>query len=203
MRTALGLLFALAPFAASAAPLVADGSFESPATGSYTYDPAGTPWTYSGASGVATNGSPFYVGSAPDGTQAAFIQSGNSSFGTISQTVTGLTQGASYAFSFYAAHRSGFSANPLDITFGGVDLGVFTPTTTDFTLFTTAAFTAAGSTGLLSIAGGVTNQSDIDSAIDLVTINTVSNALPPVPEPASMAILATGLVALALRRKRA
>ena len=207
MRTALGLLLALAPFAAFAAPVgptVADNSFESPTTASYTYGPTGSPWNYSGLAGVSANGGPFYTGSAPDGTQAAFLQSGSGSFGQITQTLTGLTNGSTYTFSFYGAERSGFPADPIDVTFGSTDLGTFTPTSTGFVQFTTGSFVANGTSGLLSFIGAVTNQSDIDSAIDLVAINTVSNAPSVgVPEPASMALLATGLIAVALRRKRA
>lgn len=203
MRATLGLLLAFAPCAAFAAPSIADASFEAPATSSYTYTPGGTPWTYSGPSGVAASGGPFFAGSPPNGSQAAFIQSGGANVGGVSQTLTGLVSGSVYSFSFYATERVGYIANPIDVKFDSADLGTFTPTTNTFVQFITSAFTAGGTSGVLSFNGAVTNLSDIDSAIDAVSINTLSNAVPPVPEPASMALLAAGLVAVAFRRKRA
>ena len=90
---ALAVLVAAVPVAASATT-IGDSSFESPAVSGYAYDPAGTAWTFAQSAGISANGGPFYVGNAPDGTQAAFIRSTSGSTGQISQTLTGLVQGA-------------------------------------------------------------------------------------------------------------
>jgi hypothetical protein len=67
---------------------VNDSSFEVPAlaANSYQYAPNGSPWQFSPAAGISTNGSAFTSGnpaSAPDGTQVAFIQD----TGSMSQSV--------------------------------------------------------------------------------------------------------------------
>src|SRR5207248_3259853 len=63
----------------AAAPGPSDAGFEAPAVGTGTYatfqyGPAGTPWTYAGAAGVAGNSSGFTTGNppAPEGVQVAF-----------------------------------------------------------------------------------------------------------------------------------
>ena len=63
----------LASARANAAPFIPDASFEAPAlaAGGYSYDPSGTGWSFTSDAGISANGGPFYVGNAPDGTQAA------------------------------------------------------------------------------------------------------------------------------------
>src|SRR5262249_29624442 len=63
------------------AAAVSDAGFEAPAVGtgsfgSFQYDPAGTPWAYTGQAGVSGNGSGFTAGNpaAPEGTQVGFLQ---------------------------------------------------------------------------------------------------------------------------------
>ena len=83
------------------ATLVPDGSFESPATGSYWYGATGSAWTFAGNSGVTQNGSAF-TGSNPntaDGSQVAFVQTS----GVASQVVS-LSTG-SYTLALKAAQR--------------------------------------------------------------------------------------------------
>ena len=82
-----------------------DPGFELPNVGSgYLIDPTGSPWTFSGPSGVAGNNSPVTSGNpnAPQGTQVAFAQNG----GTISQAVS-FTAGT-YTISFDAAQRGNY-----------------------------------------------------------------------------------------------
>src|SRR5437879_3587576 len=86
---------------------ILDAGFESPAigTGSFQYDPVGTPWTFSGGAGVSSNGSGFTSGNsnAPEGTQVAFVQA----TGSISQSVEFAP--GTYVVSFQAARRANYN----------------------------------------------------------------------------------------------
>src|SRR5262249_42604786 len=86
-----------------------DRGFEAPAVGSgaFAYNPSGSPWTFSGTSGVSGNGSAFTSGNpnAPEGSQVAFLQE----TGAIGQTLN-LAAGA-YTLSFQAAQRGNQSSN--------------------------------------------------------------------------------------------
>ena len=89
---------------------VGDAGFEQPnvgpagTCGSFKYNPAGTPWTFVGNSGIAANGSGFTSSNpdAPEGGQVAFLQE----TGSFSQTVNGWAAGT-YQISFQAAQRAG------------------------------------------------------------------------------------------------
>ena len=109
-----------------------DAGFEAPAVGSgFQYDPAGTPWTYTGSAGVAGNGSGFTAGNpnAPEGAQVAFLQQ----TGSFSQTVAGLA-GGTYQLSFQAAQRGNFQASRQNfrVLVDGVAVGFFTPAGTAY-----------------------------------------------------------------------
>ena len=70
--------------------------------GNFQYDPTGSPWAFSGGSGISGNNSGFTSGNppAPQGVQVAFLQE----TGSFSQTVTGWAAG-SYVLTFDAAQR--------------------------------------------------------------------------------------------------
>src|SRR5262249_60827759 len=90
--------------------VLADMSFETPVlqSGTYRYNPTGSPWTFVGKAGVASNGSGFNNPPALDN-QVAFLQAGDGSLqmsgSWISQTVN-LAAGV-YNLSFQAAQRPG------------------------------------------------------------------------------------------------
>ena len=203
MRLILGLVIALAPLAASAG-IIGDPSFETVSVGgSYAYRPSGSAWKFASDSGLTAQ-NVFFAGPAPDGTQAAFIQSAASGQGNITQTLTGLTQGDTYTFSFYAAQRSGgYAADPIDVSFAEQDLGTFTPTSLSFALFTTQSFVATERSGQLSFLGAP-SQGDNDSVIDLVTISGQAPVVTGVPEPATVGLLGAGLLGIGMvgRRRR-
>jgi hypothetical protein len=70
---------------------ITDSSFEAPSLGpsKFTYQTPGSAWSFTGASGLAGNGSGFTVANpiAPQGSQVAFLQ-GTAS---VSQTITNWT----------------------------------------------------------------------------------------------------------------
>jgi hypothetical protein len=85
--------------------------FETPVIGSgnFEYNPSGASWTFSGTgssgAGLVANGSGFSNPNAPQGVQAAFVQS----YGGIAQLLYGFTQGTTYTVTFSAAQRPGGS----------------------------------------------------------------------------------------------
>src|SRR5664280_3515947 len=124
---------------------VVNSSFENPSmSGGYQYTPSGAGWTFSGDSVIADYRSAFGFSTPPDGTQVGVLQSASGSGSSIDQVLSGLASGDSYAVSFYLAERTGYAgalANPVTVSFGGTNIGTYTPTSTDFQLFT-ATFTA-------------------------------------------------------------
>jgi archaellum component FlaG (FlaF/FlaG flagellin family) len=134
---------------------LSDPSFATPNVGTgfsaYQYNPAGAPWTYSTSSGVTGNGSAFTSGNpnAPLGTQVAFIQQ----TGTISQTAT-FTDGT-FTISFEAAQRGNFqsSSQTIAVEVDGNVVGTFTPSGTNYALYTTNAFTMTAGTHTVSFVG--------------------------------------------------
>ena len=116
---------------------VGTGSF-----GRFAYDPAGTPWSYTGSAGVAGNGSGFTAGNpdAPEGTQVGFLQ-GIDGF---SQVVAGMPAGT-YQLSFAAGQRGNGNAAEQDfaVLVDGIMVATFMPAgtgyETDMTTFAVAA----------------------------------------------------------------
>ena len=92
---------------------IGDAGFEQVQVGAgqFQYRPTGSPWTFSGSSGISANNSGFTSGNppAPQGVQVAFLQK----TGSFSQTVAGWAAG-SYVLSFYAAQRGNYQASQQD-----------------------------------------------------------------------------------------
>ena len=194
------LLACLAPFAGLAsnahAIAVVDGSFESPAyaAGGFSYHPSPPGWTFSAGAGIAHTGSPWFAGTPPDGTQAAYLQGYTAWSGTISQTLSGFSIGQSYTVQFYMAQRPGYQADPFNVLLGGTVLGAYAPTTTGFMQQITAAWVATATSATLTFTDPGLYGGDRDTAIDNVTVQSV-------PEPASAALLSLGLLALGRIRR--
>ncbi|MCP4886206.1 MAG: hypothetical protein GY904_06285 [Planctomycetaceae bacterium] len=114
--------------------LSGEGTFESPSTSSYIYNPASTNWTFSGSAGVSTNNSGFTSNNpdAPQGTQVAFIQER----GQISQYIDSMTDGMSYVMQFQAAQREGYPDQSVEIALDGQSLCTITPTSTSYERYT-------------------------------------------------------------------
>jgi Protein of unknown function (DUF642) len=154
-----------------AVPLVTDYSFEDPSVasilGGAQYRPG--PFfgiDFSGQSGIARNGSIWGFANAPDGEQVAFLQM----TARITQRLTGLTPGSSYAVSFFLAPRPGFGGAEVTVALDGSVLGTFNPpataTSTAFTEVRTAAFTAGAP--VVELTFTTSAASDFTSAIDRV-----------------------------------
>ncbi len=156
------------------------GGFESPAisAGSYAYNPAGGNggWTFGGTagdgSGLVSNGSGFNNPTAPEGTQAAFLQS----HGSVTQTISGFTPGSVYVISYLAAQRPG-NQQSWDVVVDGNVISSNTPGSNSYTVYT-ASFTATASYHTLSFAGTNTAGGDNTVFIDNVQVAIAGPATP-------------------------
>lgn len=147
---------------------VANGSFETPATGSYMYNPAGATWTFTGNGGIQKNGSAFSgtTAVAPDGVQTAFLQS-NGTAGAMSQSVSFGTAG-NYTISFKAARRYS-TIQPIQVKVDGTVVGTYTPSTNSFETITTASFSVAAGNHTISFTA-TDGTGDKATFIDQVSI---------------------------------
>ena len=151
------------------APAVADSGFETPslASGSFGYDPSGSPWTFNGQAGISANSSGFTSGNsgAPEGNQVAFIQNQ----GSISQSVN-FTAG-NYLVSFDAAQRgnTGTSTESVEFLVDGTGIGTFKPAGTAYSTDNLIAFTVT--TGFHTIEFlGLNSTGDNTAFIDQVQL---------------------------------
>ena len=173
--------------AGAMAQAVAGFGFETPSIGSgnYSYNPSGGFWTFSGASGngsgIVANGSGFSNPNAPEGVQAAFVQSN----GVIAQVLSGFAPGTSYTITYSAAQRSGASQNggeSWNVAIDGNVIKANTPGATYYTAYT-ATFTATAMTHTLAFVGTDLAGGDNTVFIDNVRFSPVLQ-----PVPASVAL---------------
>jgi len=161
----------------SATPqLLADGGFESPTTSTYQYNPSGSAWTFSAqsgnnGSGISANGS-IFTGSnanAPEGVQVGFLQG----TGTISQTISGLTPGATYNLLFSAAQRTVYvnGGQTWAVTLNGTTVASYAPGAgaTAYIGYS-ASFTATAASETLAFVGTDTNTGDNTVFLDNVRL---------------------------------
>jgi hypothetical protein len=166
---------------ASATPILnVNFGFETPSMGSgYEYNPSHASWTFSGSSpsgsGILGNGSAFGNPAAPQGVQAAFVQS----TGTISQLLQGFSPGTTYTITFKAAQRSGSSQNggeSWNVMIDNTILASYNPGPSATTYVNyTASFTATSNAHTLSFVG-----TDLATGDNTVFIDNVS-FVPPIP----------------------
>ena len=167
---------ALTPVAS--APVLANGSFEQPSVGAaaYQYNPAGAAWTFTGNSGVQSNGSPWNAAPASDGTQTAFLQSnpGQTSTagvgvnGSMSQTITAAP--GTYALTFQAARRYS-QPQPVQVSVDGVAVGSpITPSGSAFSGYTSASFVISGAGAHTVRLSATASGGDVSTLIDQVAV---------------------------------
>jgi hypothetical protein len=159
------------------APAFNDPGFEQPPVGTgssaYQYDPTGAPWTYTGIAGVVGNGSAFGDPTAPQGTQAAFLQMGG---GSISQSVN-FQAGGTYAITFMAAQRAN-NHQTFNVLFDGDVVGIFENFNSNtYVPLSTDAFSASPGSHTITIEGTNLAGGDNTVFIDQTGISQVS---PPV-----------------------
>ena len=155
------------------------GGFESPSlgTGNFQYNPSGGGgWIFGGASpngsGIVANGSGFSNPNAPEGVQAAFVQS----YGTISQTFTGFSPGTNYQISYLAAQRSGYSET-WNVKIDNTVIQSNAAGSTSYSAYT-ATFMATTNTHTLSFVGTDLAGNQDTVFIDNVQISIVTPAIP-------------------------
>ena len=145
-----------------APPIVGDPGFQmSPVgtgTSAYAYDPTGTPWSYSGSSGLAGNGSGFTGGNpdSPSGSQVAFLQG----TGSTSQTVT-LTAGT-YVVGFDAAQRGNLDqrGQQIQVNVNGSPVSTITPADASYASYSSASFAVTDGSHTIALAGLDLNTGD-------------------------------------------
>jgi hypothetical protein len=140
----------------------------------FQYQPPASPWTFTGAAGLAGNGSGFTSGNpnAPDGTQVAFLQE----TGTISQAFN-WTAGL-FTVSFQAAQRGNWQhgVQTFQVSVDGNLEGTFTPAGTSYASYTTSVFAVTAGKHTLKFVGLDPNGGDNTAFIDSVRVNP---ATPP------------------------
>jgi hypothetical protein len=159
---------------ASATPsMIANAGFEVPSISDYVNNPTGAAWTFTplaanNGSGLTRNGSGYTgnnPGKIPEGDQAAYLQG----TGTISQTLNGLTPGASYTLTFSAAQRASYNKDgqTWQVKLDGKVIGEYSPpqTATAFTDYG-ASFRAPAGSATLTFAGTNTRGGDNTVFID-------------------------------------
>lgn len=153
------------------ASAVNDAGFELPAlqAGAFAYNPTGSPWTFTGAAGVAANGSGFTRGNpnAPQGGQVAFLQRAGS-FSEVVPFVAG-----NYTISFSAAQRGNLnSRQTFQVLLDGTVIGTFnTFSSASYGTLTTSTFAATTGNHTITFRGTNLYGGDNTILIDQVTIN--------------------------------
>lgn len=169
-----------------------DFGFEQPSIGSgnYSYNPVNGFWLFNGQSGIVANGSGFSNPNAPEGTQAAFVQS----YGSFSQMLSGFAPGTSYTITYVAAQRPGADQHGGESWNVMIDNNVIqsnNPGGTSFANYSTA-FVASAATHTLSFVGTDLAGGDNTVFIDNLSINPPISA--PVVTTNTLPVTATDVV---------
>jgi arylsulfate sulfotransferase len=156
-----------------------DTGFENPSVGTgasaYQDDPTSSPWSFSGAAGLAGNGSAITSGNpnAPQGTQVAFLQ-GTSS--TISQEAINLAPGA-YQLSVSAAQggdNSTGNSEEVQVEVDGTVVATFTPTSTSYATYATPLFNLTAGNHTITFVGVDPTGAGDTALLDQVNFSIIS-----------------------------
>ena len=164
--------------ATASIPAIGDQGFEQVVVGAghFQYDPTGSPWAFSGGTGISGNNSGFTAGNAPapQGSQVALLQE----TGSFSQSVAGWAAG-SYVITFDAAQRANYQASQQDfnVLVDGALVGHFIPSNTAYQDYSTAAFTVAAGSHTITFQSLDTAGGDNTAFVDAVAVAPASIAL--------------------------
>ncbi len=166
--------------------------FESPVVNDHQYNLTNGSWNFFGnGAGILANGSAFGNPSAPQGTQAAFLQS----YGIIFQPLAIFTPGTAYTITFSAAQRSsvnsaGESWNVMmdNTVVAGFNPGESATSYKDYTVI----FTATNKLHTLSFVGTDVATGDNTVFIDNVRITPTTSPDFSLSAPTSELILGQG-----------
>ena len=156
---------------------IGDPGFEQVVVGAghFQYDPTGSPWAFSGSSGISGNNSGFTSGNppAPQGSQVAFLQE----TGSFTQTVADWAAG-SYVLTFDAARRGNFgvSQENFNVLIDGKIVGTFTPSGTSYQSYSTAAFTVTAGPLTITFQGLDSAGGDNTAFLDQVAVAPASTS---------------------------
>ena len=147
---------------------LADTGFETAqlSTGSFVYSPAGSPWTFSGASGITANGSAFTLGNpnAPEGKQVAFLQNQSA----ISQTFH-VGEAGAYRVLYSIAQRANFDSQSIEVLIDDQSVGGFTTSSSSYTDTSTTPFVLTPGFHLLTFKG-VSYSGDLTAFLDNINL---------------------------------
>jgi hypothetical protein len=156
---------------------VADSGFEFPAQApnTFTYNPTGGPWIFSGGSGLASNGSAFTSGNAaaPQGNQVAVLQK----LASIREAVDFVA--GTYAIKFSAAQRGNMKSNEtFQVLIDDHVVGTYNNLTgTSYTLQTTSSFNLNAGMHFITFKGTNLAGGDNTAFIDDVHVTSQSTGL--------------------------
>jgi len=155
--------------------------------------PSGSSWSFSGTSGIQSNGSPYGALPAPTGTQTAFLQGypAGLSLGSISQSIN--FPAGTFTASFQAARR-GDQIQPIQVSVDGNVVGTYTPASNSFGLITTAPFTVPAGLHKLTFAA-TDNTDDKSSFLEDVSIHSTSASVTVADGSFQTPKLAAGIIA--------
>ncbi|MDN4617881.1 chitobiase/beta-hexosaminidase C-terminal domain-containing protein [Paenibacillus sp. PsM32] len=168
-------------------PVVAiyNTGFEKPTVSTTKTGPFTSGWTFDSRSGVQRNGSAFGATTAPEGQQTAYLKTDGGVAGSITQQLN-FPQGE-YKLSFKAAKRTSFGGTQtFDVFVDQTKIGSYSPTSGNYTTYTTNAFTANGKRTIRFVA--TTTTGDNTAFLDQISIQLASDT--PVPPSNPEAVIA-------------
>jgi hypothetical protein len=149
----------------------ADASFEAPDVGTGApVAPAAPGVTFTARAGITANGALGFP-AAPNGKQAGFLYTSDAGAPAITQTLSGLTPGASYMLRFHLAHAAG-AAQTITVAFNQRTIGTISTGSQQFFPYLVGPFAAPGdgSASTLTFTGTTGPIGAGRSAIDWVTL---------------------------------
>lgn len=193
---AAALVLLLSGIGSAKADFIVNGSFENPGTWNFgIYANGGVPgWTSNNNEIEIDSGA---VLPAYNGTQS--VELNGNMFDTITQTVTGLVSGQYYALTWAYAGRSGSGLQQMNVLFNGAQVGQNNSDGNSNLAWSnnTAIVRATSATATVSFAAiNLGGNGSLGNELDAVTLNAY------VAEPASAALLGSGLMALVMWRRR-